>query len=242
MINTSQRGSGTVRRPALCFGYGLDEVCPPTSTTVRITDRWACLRSSASSRRPAASPQRSPAPAAVAMIAVSVGCCREQVAAQVLTADDLVSGAVSAVPCQRRRRSRMPSHGLNAMSRLRTADRSTAEVRRCASATVAGDLWVPSSVIHFCTDRRSIFDSCQVPHRGITWVAMIDVSQALLGSSSLRLSNHCRAWVANSSRPAFFVASEKSAVIILPSANSPMSFDRATVVGEPRAGGGLPHR
>jgi hypothetical protein len=33
----SQPGSGTVRRPAVVLGNGLNEVCPATSITVRIT-------------------------------------------------------------------------------------------------------------------------------------------------------------------------------------------------------------
>src|SRR5205085_8647636 len=87
-----------------------------------------------------------PAPAAVAMIARYLS----GVAGSSLLRRSCRLMTWSAVSCRRRRGSRIPSQGLNAISRLRTADRSTAEVRRCASATVAGDRLVPSSVIHFC--------------------------------------------------------------------------------------------
>jgi hypothetical protein len=117
------------------FRYGLNDVCPPTSTTVRITDRRARLRSSASRRSPAASPQRSPALAAVAMIARYLS----GVTGSSLLRRSSRLMTWSAVSCRRRRGRRIPSQELNAISRLRTADRSTAEVRRCASATVAGD-------------------------------------------------------------------------------------------------------
>jgi hypothetical protein len=62
MMGTSQPGSGTVRRPVLLLGYSLTEVCPLTPTTVRTTERRERSRLSASRRRPAASPQRRPAP------------------------------------------------------------------------------------------------------------------------------------------------------------------------------------
>ena len=41
MIGTSHPGSGTVRRPARDFGKGLNDVCPATSITVRITESRA---------------------------------------------------------------------------------------------------------------------------------------------------------------------------------------------------------
>jgi hypothetical protein len=68
MIGIRQPGRGMVRRPAADLGNGLNEVCPPISTTVRITSSRAAWRSTASTRSPAASPHRSPAPAATATI------------------------------------------------------------------------------------------------------------------------------------------------------------------------------
>jgi hypothetical protein len=90
-----------------------------------------------------------PAPAAVAMIAWY----RSGAAGSSLLRNSPRLMTWSVVSCRRRRGGRMPSQGLNAISRFRTKNWSTAEVRRWASATVAGARRVPSSVIHFCTDR-----------------------------------------------------------------------------------------
>lgn len=64
------------------------------------------------------------------------------------------------------------------MSRLRTAERSTADVSRCASATVARERRPPSSVTQDCTERWSILASCQDSHCGSTWVRITDRSRA----------------------------------------------------------------
>ena len=155
-IRTSHPGIGTVRRPTAVFGKGLNDVFPLTSTTVRTTSSDPRSRLIASIRSPAASPHRSPAPAAVATIARcrsgTFGSSRPRRSSRLITRSSVTS-------CWRIRGRRTSSAGLNGINRFLTAERSTADSSRKHRVTVAADRRSPTSVTQVWMAMSSIFPS-----------------------------------------------------------------------------------